>query len=328
MATNRDIIFTIKVRNQVKAALSQLARDFKTQATSINEASRAVQQYNTNLNRLSTGLKQVTGGAQAFKALNTEVAKLSQSRAGVNALVTGLNNLSKANPKLLQVSTTVKTLVQSFSNSTGINRFATALGVAETAATRFNIVAAQTLAHINALGRSRTINLNVNTTQTQGAAPTAAPALPGGAAPPAGAAPPRAPPLVVPNVRPVVNSYRQVTQAVGASGSAFERFQEQITEAAAATALISGPLGGVASRITALGTIIDGAGVKIGLFVLGLSGLGIALFKAAGCSVVLKPDSRAALTMLRMARHLVEAGVPEGALDLSASLIEASTHPS
>lgn len=49
---------------------------------------------------------------------------------------------------------------------------------------------------------------------------------------------------------------------------------------------------------------------------LSLSAHKVAPALAAGCTVVLKPDSRAALTMLRMAGHLVEAGVPQGALSV------------
>lgn len=49
---------------------------------------------------------------------------------------------------------------------------------------------------------------------------------------------------------------------------------------------------------------------------LSLSAHKVAPALAAGCPVVLKPDSRAALTMLRLAGLLVEAGVPEGALSV------------
>jgi acyl-CoA reductase-like NAD-dependent aldehyde dehydrogenase len=49
---------------------------------------------------------------------------------------------------------------------------------------------------------------------------------------------------------------------------------------------------------------------------LSLSAHKVAPALAAGCTVVLKPDSRAALTMLRLATLLVEAGVPEGALSV------------
>jgi glyceraldehyde-3-phosphate dehydrogenase (NADP+) len=49
---------------------------------------------------------------------------------------------------------------------------------------------------------------------------------------------------------------------------------------------------------------------------LSLSAHKVAPALAAGCSVVLKPDSRAALTLLRLAGHLVDAGVPEGALSV------------
>lgn len=49
---------------------------------------------------------------------------------------------------------------------------------------------------------------------------------------------------------------------------------------------------------------------------LSLSAHKVAPALAAGCTVVLKPDSRAALTMLRLAGLLGEAGVPEGALSV------------
>lgn len=49
---------------------------------------------------------------------------------------------------------------------------------------------------------------------------------------------------------------------------------------------------------------------------LSLSAHKVAPALAAGCSVVLKPDSRAALTILRLAGLLVDAGVPEGALSV------------
>jgi glyceraldehyde-3-phosphate dehydrogenase (NADP+) len=49
---------------------------------------------------------------------------------------------------------------------------------------------------------------------------------------------------------------------------------------------------------------------------LSLSAHKVAPALAAGCSVVLKPDSRSALTMLRLARLIADAGVPDGALSV------------
>lgn len=70
-----------------------------------------------------------------------------------------------------------------------------------------------------------------------------------------------------------------------ASTQRVNAFREQMTRAASAVALIDGPLGGVASRLTALGMVVQRAGFQMAAFGIALAGLGFAFRGAIGAAV-------------------------------------------
>lgn len=76
----------------------------------------------------------------------------------------------------------------------------------------------------------------------------------------------------------VEGAEKKVNSAADGVAQGSGKFREAFTEIAASVAIIDGPLGGIASRITAFSTVVRG-GLGVGLLVAGVAGIGAALNK-------------------------------------------------
>lgn len=116
MTTNREILFTIKMRNQAKAALQQFGSDMKSVAASVKQATAAANEatkatnaldkgtakVSTNMGKVAAGMKQA---AQATKQVNQEMRTFANTATRTGQLA---SNMSSAGNSIRTVNQALK----------------------------------------------------------------------------------------------------------------------------------------------------------------------------------------------------------------------------
>lgn len=220
----------------------------------------------------SAAIKQVNTQTGVLK---TTLTQLRSSAASIRGVAQALNTLKAGgNQSFGQLTTSIKNFNNALRSTSTLTNFTRILNNATRAATNFNTIVQQTVTQLGQLGAVQNVQVRF------AAAAAGATNLGSRAA------------AVTPQIK-------NMGQTVATTSAFVTRFKEDMTEAAAAVALVHGPLGGVASRLTALGTLLSTAGLRAGIMILALSGLAVASFKAVTASGELERQQRRIASTLR-----------------------------
>jgi uncharacterized protein YoxC len=219
MPTNREILYTIRMRNAASAAIRQLSADMKAQGTTLKEVARQVQAVTTELGKVEGIVTKTDKAMSGMAATASRIDKAASAIARFAASIAGLASNSRTFTTLAKA---VGKLDGAFSQARG-SAYASRLSALTTA-----LAALQTQFHATQSAAAGLV----------GIAPPAAPRGSGGGragASPNGTAPPRA-------ANPTGN---------GSNANANQAFNKSLDETKSRLSDIQGQLARYAGLVTA-----------------------------------------------------------------------------
>ena len=257
MATNREIVYILRLQNQSRQGLAGFSSSLKKVIPEIKKISTALRKVQADSRKTSSALKKIGTGA-----------------SGIRKTTTSLKQLNTQGRKLGQVSKIIKEMNTSLRSAGGNQKLRDNFKRSSVAAREFSTILAKIQTQFKSINASSrqfvTLSRGVVASARQPASRRRA-AVPGVGRRATG------------QVQRAGKAFKETTKHVGT-------FRDQIRRSAAAIALLDGPLGGIASRVTAVGTLFgsSGAAAALGIFSLAMAGVTASLIGAVSAGAKLE----------------------------------------